>query len=167
MNKEDSKMLENAMQAAIVAKGKGESIIDSLPPELMGLVMRVLPKLLENVSEREDLVEIQKESGAALNEEISAVSRRIGKLSQATKAIVETQKGVLEELRLMRELQSTIVGHLARVQIIDMPDDDEFEEVDEHEDDFSDGVVSDLSKRRWSEAAPAKTRKRAGNSRSR
>lgn len=130
MNDIMTKGLEGALRAAVDSNGSaGSNNGSDAPSDLVGLAMKVLPRLLENSEEREGLVELQKESVSVLHKEIRFLRRQL-------RDLVQSHKGVLEELRLMRELQSTMVAHLARVQIIDMPDDDE--DIDDDFDEFSD-----------------------------
>jgi len=166
VNKDDANMLEGAMRAAITANANGEGKI--LSPELIELVMKVVPKLMQNSSDQEEMLELQKENTSVVQQDINGLSRRVTKLAHTTKGLYETQKGVLEELRLMRELQSTIVAHLARVEILDIPDDDDMQDYDDFDDvveDYSEGTVSNLNRRRKHETTASNThRKRSRNS---
>ena len=88
----------------------------------------MLPKLLENSEAREEHVELESEDVLALRKEM----RLLRKLMHA---MLKAHEGILEELALMRELQSTLVSQMARLQILEIPDD---EEVDYALDDYPD-----------------------------
>ena len=128
MNDVMTKGIEGALLAAVDSNGSGGQSGGAATSDLVSLAIKVLPKLLENSEEREDLVELQKEGVSALRKEVRILRRQMREL-------VQSHKGVLEELNLMRELQSTMVAHLARVQILEMPEDDE---IDDEYDEFSD-----------------------------
>ena len=128
MNEVMTKGLEGALRAAVDSGSSGgPKNGSSVPNDLMGLAVKLLPKLLENAEERENLVELQKEGVSALRKEMLLVRRQLREL-------VQSHKGILEELCLLRELQSTMVAHLARVQILELPDDEE----DIYDDELSD-----------------------------
>jgi len=114
--------LEGALLAAVDSNGTaGLNGGGGATSDLLSLAIKVLPRLLENSEQREDIVEQQKEGVSILQKEVRVLRRQM-------REFVQSHKGVLEELHLMRELQSTMVAHLARVQILEMPDDDEIED---------------------------------------
>lgn len=117
--------MEGALRAVIESNGAGGLNIGGGATDLVGLVMKLLPRLLQSTEERGDLVELQREGASELLKEVRTLRKQ-------QRGLVRSHKGVLEELRLMRELQATMVSHLARVQIIEMPDDDEHADDDEY-----------------------------------
>lgn len=122
--------LEGALKAAVDANGAaGSNNGGGSSGDLVSLALKVLPKLLENREAQEDLGELEKESVFALRKEVRMLRRQLREL-------VQSQKGVLEELFLMRELQSTMVSHLSRVKILEMPEDEEFEDEYDYAEDF-------------------------------
>lgn len=124
--------LEGALKAAMDANGgAGTNNGGGAPGDLVTLALKVLPKLLENREAREDLAEFDKESVFALRKEVRMLRRQLHEM-------VQSQKGVLEELFLMRELQSTMVSHLSRVKILEMPEDEAFEDEYDYGEDFID-----------------------------
>jgi hypothetical protein len=120
--------LEGALLAAVDSNGSGGTAGNGAASDLVSLAIKVLPKLLENSEQREDFVEQQKEGVSLLQKEVRVLRRQM-------REFVQSHKGILEELHLMRELQSTMVAHLARVQILDMPDDTD---IDDDYDEFPD-----------------------------
>ena len=95
----------------------------------MGLAIKVLPKLLENAEEREDLFELQKGGFSALRKQMLLMRRELREL-------LDAHSGILKELHRMRELQSAMVTHLARVQILELQDDEEpYDELSDELDD--------------------------------
>lgn len=130
MNDAIAKGLESALRAAAdsdafagIENGGGSA------RDLINLAIKALPKFLEKLEAREDFVELEKEGLSELHKETHLLRRQLREL-------VKSQKAVIEELSLMRELQSTMVSHLARVQILEMPDDEDID--DEY------GFVDDL-----------------------
>lgn len=117
--------MEGALRAVIESNGAAAMANGGGATDLVGLVMKLLPRLLQSTEERGDLVELQREGATELLSEVRTLRKQ-------QRELVRSHKGVLEELRLMRELQSTMVSHLARVQIIEMPDDDEHVDDDEY-----------------------------------
>lgn len=85
--------------------------------EIMGLAMRFLPRLLENAEERDVIATQQKESFTVLRKQVHA-------LRQDLRDLMQSHTEALEELREMRQLQASVVAHLARVQIMESPRDD-------------------------------------------
>ncbi|MBT8341963.1 MAG: hypothetical protein HKP58_04865 [Desulfatitalea sp.] len=129
MNDTIAKGLEGALRAAADSKGfTGVENAGGSANDLIGLAVKVLPKFLENLQAREDLVELETEGVSDLRQEVRLLRRQLREL-------VKSQKAVIEELSLMRELQSTMVTHLARVQILEMPDEQEFGDEYEYVDD--------------------------------
>lgn len=129
MNEAISKGLEGALRTVVASNGTGEQVGNGAPNDLLSLVMKVLPTLLENTEEREGLVDLLKENDSALKEELRL-------LRKEQRLMRREQRKLYEELGLMRELQLVMVDHLARVQILDVPEDDEF--ADEYSDDIDD-----------------------------
>ncbi|MGD8588232.1 MAG: hypothetical protein PVG22_05315 [Chromatiales bacterium] len=141
MNEAVSKGLEGALRTVVAANnGSGGTESGGAPNDLMSLAMKVLPML----QEREDLVEMQKEKDTALRKDLHLMRRQLRELT--------------EELRLMREMQLVMVDHLARVQILDVPEEDHFDE--EFSDEFDE--PEDLPK--VSRKVPS-ARRRSGTSR--
>ncbi|MEJ2458447.1 MAG: hypothetical protein P8Y58_10000 [Novosphingobium sp.] len=139
MNDTIAKGLEGALMAAVESNGgaAGSGNGGAAASDLMSLAAKVLPKLLDNSGDREDQVELEKENVFVLRKEMRLLRRQLREL-------VESHKAVLEELSLMRELHSAMVSHLARVQILEMPDDEEFDyEFEEFPDgyDYADDLV--------------------------
>jgi len=117
--------MEGALRAVMESNGAAGLNSGGGATDLIGLVMKLLPRLLQSTEERGDLVELQREGASELLKEVRILRKQ-------QRELVRSHKGVLEELRLMRELQSTMVSHLARVQIIEMPDDDAHVDDDEY-----------------------------------
>lgn len=145
MNAEVSKGLERALRAA--ANGAGTAEGSGVPNDPISLLMKLAPALLESTEEREALIELQKESIAELHKELQYVRLQM-------RALVRSHKRVREQLHLMNELQSALVGHLARVQIIEAPGDEDLDEAfdemlaDEQEDEALLAARSELEKQR-------------------
>jgi len=97
--------------------------------EFMGLAMKFLPRLLENAEDRDVVAAQQKESFSALRKHVLMLRRDLRDLMQS-------HAEALEELRRMRRLQASVVAHLARVQIMELPRDEE-ELGDEDLDEFA------------------------------
>lgn len=111
--------LENALRTAGESNGsRGRPGDEGAPNDLMGLALKLLPRLLENAEEREELIELQKGGFSTLRKQVLLLRRELRDLRQS-------HAEVLQELRRMRKLQSCMVDHLARVRILELPDDDE------------------------------------------
>jgi hypothetical protein len=136
MNDMMAKGLEGALMAAVNSNGSaGSDNGGGAPNDIVSLAAKVLPKLLENSQERENHVDPEHEGIFALRKEVHFLRRQMREL-------VQSHKGVLEELSLMRELHSAMVSHLARVQILEMPDDEELDYELSDEYDYGDDLVS-------------------------
>lgn len=130
MNEVMAKGLEGALKAAVDSNGAAGSDNGGVAAgDLISLALKVLPKIIQNTEAREDLVELENEGVFALRKEVRFLRRQL-------RDLVQSQKGVLEELYLMRELQSTMVSHLSRVQIMEMPDDEEIDDAYDYADDL-------------------------------
>ena len=130
MNETIAKGLEGALKAAAGPNGSAAPENSGGPAnDLIGLALKVLPKFLDNLEAREDIVEMEKEGVSELRQEMRLLRRQLCEL-------VLSQKAVIEELSLMRELQSTMVSHLARIQILDMPEEHDSEDEYEYADDL-------------------------------
>ena len=108
--------LEGAIKAAS-ASGTGESgPFSNLPTsELISFALQNLPRFLEGM-----------QANSARNTEVDQ------DLSRLRKEVRMTRKQLHElsqQIMLMREVQSAVVAHLERVQIMDVPEDD-FEDED-------------------------------------
>lgn len=159
MSVETDKAMEEALQAA-VARMNRPSTNGSSGSDPISLLMAVLPKLLENRSDREDVLEkiegLQTEDLAVLREQVRLARKQLHRL-------LTSQEVVLEELRQLREQQAAVgnaVLHLAkemaRVEILEqMPDDVGIDE------DLPSSVAADPVRRRASEQSRSqyKTRK--------
>lgn len=116
MNAEISEGLERAMRAAAAAGGQGGTAVN----DPMSLFMQVLPTLLEKWEERQAVGEEEQQQQ---QEGIEDLRKQVRFVRKQLSALVQSHNGMLEEMRLMRELQSAMVAHLARVQILDLDDD--------------------------------------------
>ncbi len=131
MNDAMAKGLEGALKAAVDPDGAAGSDNGNgagTTNDLVSLAIKVLPKLLENSEGREEHVELESEDVLALRKEMRLLRRLLH-------ALVKSHEGILEELALMRELQSTLVSQMGRLQILEVPDD---EEIDYAFDDYPD-----------------------------
>lgn len=131
--------LQGALRGAIEGNGSAGLNGAGASNDLMNLAIKLLPKLLDGVEDRESLAELQKESHATLRKHVLLLRRQHGDLLQS-------HMELLEEFRLMRKLQSSLVAHLARVQILDLPDDGDLG--DEMSDDADDQLVHRREARR-------------------
>jgi hypothetical protein len=121
--------LQDALRAAIESKGSNGTN-GGVPNDLMGLAMKLLPQLLEGAKERNQQIEQQKSSASAMRKEVLLLRRDL-------RDLLQSHLEMIEEVRRLRKLQSSMVAHLARVQIMEFPeDDDEF--YDESEDETRD-----------------------------
>jgi len=111
--------LEEVMRAATGGSAAAQGGGNASDP--LGLIMRALPAFLESTRERDAIVDKQNEAIGELLKNMNFVRRQL-------KALVDSHKAVLKQLHQMREQQSAIVGHLARVQIIGTPGDAELAE---------------------------------------
>jgi len=102
--------LERALRAVTNGAGSGEAIAG--PSDTVSLVVKALPKLLENIAGNEARVERQNEALAELIKELIFVRRQLS-------ALVQSHKRARAQLRQVSALQAMVVDHLARVQIID------------------------------------------------
>lgn len=156
MSADTSKAMEDALQAAVArmsngSNGEAPTGPGGLPMEPFGLLMALLPKLLENNEEREDLAEkldgLEKDKFEPLHEQIRGARKQIHR-------VFKQQERILEELQEMRE-QQTAVGNavlhlaeqMARVEIVDdamdsEDDDDDIEDSDVY-DDLSSAIAAD------------------------
>jgi len=154
--------IEGALLAAVDSNGSTKpNGGGGATSDLISLAIKVLPKLLENSAEREELVEQQQQGVSMLQQEVRVLRRQL-------REFVQSHKGILEELHLMRELQSTMVSHLARVQILDMPDDEEFDDdFDESSDEYmyDDDLVAGTGQRGGMVQGSKKAKKLKNNGR--
>jgi hypothetical protein len=86
--------------------------------ELVGLAMKFLPRLLENVQDRDTVAAQQREG-------LDAMRKHVLLLRRDLRDLMQSHAEALEELRRMRQLQASMVAHLARVQIMELPGDGE------------------------------------------
>jgi hypothetical protein len=86
--------------------------------DLMGLAMKFLPRMLQNAEERDTLAAEQKEGLAITRKHVLLLRREL-------RDLIQSHTEVLEELRHMRKLQASVVAHLARVQIMESPGEEE------------------------------------------
>lgn len=129
----DTKAMEEALQSAVARMSKQDGGANGGANPL-NLLVAILPKLLNNDQEREDLVEklegLEKDSLVPLQEQIHGLRKQVHR-------VTKLQAAIIEELREMREQQSAVgnaVLHLAqqmsRVGIVEdqFDEDDEFDE---------------------------------------
>lgn len=125
---QDTKAMEEALQLAVARMSKQDGNGNGAANP-MSMLAAILPKLLANDVDREDLVEklegLEKDSLGPLQEHVIGLRKQVQR-------VAKTQATILEELAALREQQTAIgnaVLHLAqqmaRVGIID---DDEGEE---------------------------------------
>ena len=150
MSNERTKAMEEALQAAVSRMNKSDGGASGMAADPIGMLMTLLPKLLENNDEREDLVEkldgLEKETFHELKEQLRGLRKQVHRLFKA-------QQEALEELRDLREQQTAVgqaVLHLAeQMSRLDIVDDigDEPEEEDFEDEDLLDDpdVYQDLS----------------------
>lgn len=124
----NTKAMEEALQAAVTrmnkpAGGGGSGLTDPL-----GVIAAVLPKLLENRGEREDIGEkidgLRTEDIAPLREQMQLVRKKLHRLGKAQ----EEMMGALDQLRAQQtaigDAVLELVQQMARVEILDgVPDD--------------------------------------------
>ena len=160
MNDAMAKGLEGALKAAVDyngAAGPDNGNGAGTTNDLVNLAIKVLPKLLENSEAREEQVEHESESVFALSKEMRLLRKMLH-------ALVKSHKGILEELALMRELQSALVSQMGRLQILEIPDDEEIDYAfDDYPDayDYADDLVA-TPKRRSEGSHSSKRMKKNG-----
>jgi hypothetical protein len=130
MSGNTTQAMQDALQAAVSRMSDTNGGAKSAGADPIGLIMSVLPKLLENKEEREDIVEklegMEKETFSPLQEQMHGMRKQLHR-------VFKLQQLLVEELRQMRE-QQTAVGNavlhlaeqMARIQIVDeLPYDDD------------------------------------------
>jgi len=130
-----TKAMEEALQAAVARMSQGDKGPGAMPTDPIGLIMTLLPKLLSNDEEREDLVEklegLEKESFAPLQEQIRGMRKQLHRVAKVQEEILEALRELREAHADVRE-QQTAVGNavlhlaeqMARVEILaDEPED--------------------------------------------
>ena len=125
----DDSMDGYARLAASVGGNGAAPLNGGGPNDLVGLAMKFLPRLLENAQDRDAIAAQQKEGYEAMRKQVLLLRRELRDLMQS-------HAEALEELRRMRKLQASMVAHLARVQIMELPAEDE-ELGDEDLDEFA------------------------------
>lgn len=107
----NNKAMEDALQAAVTRLGNGGNGSDSMSSSPMadpiGLLMSVLPKLLEGRGNQDDVTEklesLQKDDLGPIREQLKAQGEMLRRVYRA-------QKILLRELRTVRTVQSAMGG---------------------------------------------------------
>ena len=86
--------------------------------DFVGLAMKLVPRLLESAEDRKAIASQQNEGLLAMRKHLLMLRRELRELAQS-------HTEALEELRRMRHVQASMVAHLARVQIMESPRDEE------------------------------------------
>jgi hypothetical protein len=131
----DTKAMEEALQSAVARPSKQDGGNNGGANPL-SLLMAVLPKLLSNDEDREDIVEklegLEKETLVPLQEQIHGLRKQVQR-------VTKFQAAIIEELRELRD-QQTAVGNavlhlaqqMARVGIVD----DRGDQLDDLDDEY-------------------------------
>lgn len=132
--------LQGALRAAVESNGANGSNGGGAPNDLMGLAMKLLPALLDNAQQRDEMLESQKNGAAAMRKEVLLLRRDL-------RDLLQSHLEMIEEVRRLRKLQTSMVAHLARVQIMEPPEDDD-QLYDESDDEIDDAERVMRAKRR-------------------
>jgi hypothetical protein len=138
--------LQNALRAAVESNGTNghnASHNGAAPNDLMGLAMKLLPALLDNVQQRDEMAETQKNGAAAMRKEVLLLRRDL-------RDLLQSHLEMIEEVRRLRKLQSSMVAHLARVQIMEPPEDDDqfYEDAEDEIDEETERAMRSKARRK-------------------
>ena len=159
MKEDSARAMEEALQAAVARMHAGSARpAGDGPPDAIGLMMTVVSKLMQSNESREDLIErldgIQKEDLAIVRSQLKVLRKQVQLLVEANSQLLQTQQGMLAELRELCQQQATVgnavvdlADQMARVEILEElprtrgrgPDDGalnelhELDELDDHD----------------------------------
>lgn len=129
MSTENTKAMQEALQAAVRQMNNGGP---APPQDPMGMLMTLLPRLLPNGDDADDLGEkvegVQKDLGD-MRAEVRVLRKQLHR-------VFKMQEQVLAELHEMQQQQVTLsqavldlAGQMARIEIIEEPRDDQGRDV--------------------------------------
>jgi hypothetical protein len=125
----NTKVMEEALQAAVsrmnnpdgARSGGGGGGTDPL-----GVVAAVLPKLLENRGEREDIAEqlegMRNEELAPMRDQIKVIRARIHHLAKSQDTVLAALEQLREQQTAIGDAVLSLARQLARIEILDEPE---------------------------------------------
>jgi hypothetical protein len=138
LSTDSTRVMQEALQAAVARMNNGSPPAPSSPPpDTLGLLATLLPKLLNSQGEeRDELAErieaLQKEDLAPLRAEVQALRRNLHQVFKMQQRIVAHLNALDQRQEATSGALLDLAGQMARVQIIpELPP--ETEEDEEHE----------------------------------
>jgi DNA repair ATPase RecN len=127
----NTKAMEEALQAAVSRMNQPQAAPTHTDP--LGVVAAVLPRLLENREDRQDIAEkidgLRTEDLAPLREQIQLVRQKLHRLGKAQDTMMTALDQLREQQTAIGEAVLELVRQMARVQILDEAPEDLEEEV--------------------------------------
>jgi len=126
----NTKAMEEALQAAVSRMNKpdGSSGGGGGGTDPLGVLAAVLPKLLENRGEREDLAErveaVRTEDLAPMREQIRAIRVRLHQLAKSQDAVLSALDQLREQQTAVGEAVLQLARQMARIEVLSEPEDE-------------------------------------------
>jgi hypothetical protein len=125
---ENTKAMQEALQAAVKHMNNGGG---AAPTDPMGMLMTILPRLLPNGEEGEELSEKME----AVRKDVTGVRAEVRVLRKEIFRVFKMQEQLLAELGELQKQQLAVsqavldlAGQMARIEIIEEPRDDQGED---------------------------------------
>jgi hypothetical protein len=138
MSGNTTQAMQDALQAAVSRMSDSNGGGKSPVADPIGLIMSVLPKLLENKEEREDIVEklegMEKETFSPLQEQMHGMRKQLHRVFKLLQLVVEEQRQMREQQTAVGNAVLHLAEQMARIQIVDaLPygDDDDDDDGDD------------------------------------
>lgn len=135
MKSETTQAMQEALEAAVarMQNGNGAPSNGPAPPtDLMGALMSILPKLLQDNEANEEIFEkleakidgLQKGDLTALREQVLVLRKQCHRLLKGQEVLMASMQEIQKQQAVTSDLLVEVAQHMARVQIIsDLSDD--------------------------------------------
>jgi len=132
---DSSKAMQDALQAAVKRLNSGGSEPQASPPEPFGLLMALLPKLLQDNESDEDVLEklesLQKEDMGPLREQVQMLRKQCHRLLKSQEELLAEMRELKKQQVAVNQAVLSLARNMERIQLIDdrsAPEEDDADE---------------------------------------
>ena len=130
----DTKAMQDALQAAVARINNGTEVKQPIAPDMFGMLMTIVPKLLQGSQSSEELVErldtLQKGDLTTLREQVQILRKQCYRLLKSHERLLTKVEDIQMQQASMGRAVLDLAHHMSRITFIeDVPSgEDEYEQ---------------------------------------
>jgi hypothetical protein len=129
-----SKAMQEALQSAVTRMNNGSNTSEpkGMPTDMMGVLMSIVPKLLQGSESSEELVEkldaLQKGDISSMKEQLQLLRKQCFRMGKAQEQLMKKIEEIQREQGSVARAVLDLAHHMSRITVIDdaPPDDDDY-----------------------------------------